>query len=210
MSLTKTYPLATAFRWLAQMRGAQPVSGERLPKQGPTLLGSERSRALKSWAIVGFRQNPFLKDSHDETGCQKGPTMSRSLKMLCVMFTLAAPAAQAGSDVNINNEPHILNSLLSASIGAMIADKCPSISRRKGYAFRKAIELQNYARRQGYSKQQIQSFLDDPVQQRRFKKSAEAYLVGKGVNLKDAASFCAAGRAEISSGTLAGRLIRQN
>lgn len=134
-------------------------------------------------------------------------------RFLIVPILLAATAgvatAAASQDVALRDEAHINSTLLSAAIGAMIAHECDGIEPRKVFAAIKAWQLNNYALRQGYTEDEIDAFLHDKAEERRKHDDALEYLTAEhGVRAGDAASYCAAGMAEIERGSLAGRLIR--
>ncbi|MBK5935033.1 hypothetical protein C8N32_101200 [Rhodovulum imhoffii] len=105
---------------------------------------------------------------------------------------------------------HINGSLLSAAIGDEIRKHCPTISPRLFLAMKKAWELEQYARKLGYSDAQIEAFLESERERDRMRALRDKYLRANGVIKGDAESYCRLGRAEIAKGTLTGILLREN
>ncbi|MGR3661209.1 MAG: DUF5333 domain-containing protein [Paracoccaceae bacterium] len=117
-------------------------------------------------------------------------------------------AASAQDRTPINQEKHINASLLSAAIGKLIQDECTTIKPRMMLAIWKANELNRYARKLGYSKTEIRSFVESKTEQKRMRRDANHYLKSHGVIKGNAATYCAVGRSEINRGTLTGTLLR--
>ena len=125
-------------------------------------------------------------------------------------FVLAASALTATAQdlLPLNKEKQINSSLLSAAIGAIIQDKCTTISPRLLLAIWKAKSLQRYALNIGYTQEEIEAFVNSKVEKRRMRRAANSYLRANGVVKNEEATYCAAGRAEIAAGSLTGKLLR--
>jgi hypothetical protein len=120
---------------------------------------------------------------------------------------LAAPAALAAK-VPLREESHIVGSLVAARVADAIRKSCPTISARTFVVLMKMSELKSYARSKGYTSAEVESFLEDPKEKARLKQLAADHLKKAGARAGEPESYCAAGRAEIARGTLAGALIR--
>jgi len=132
-----------------------------------------------------------------------------SVLALGVLAALALPA-QAQARVSLSEDAHITNSLVSAAVGAAIADQCGAIEPRNVTVFFKTMALKRYAQDLGYSTKEINAFVRDREERRRVRELARDYLTKNGVKIDDTASFCALGRAEIAKKSLTGQLLRQN
>ena len=122
----------------------------------------------------------------------------------------AAPAATATDYTAIREDAHIHARLLAASKAYVIQESCPSLDRRKFYLITEALKLQSYARKLGYTNKEISTYVDDKVEQARFRALAEPWAFSQGAVKGDAESFCAVGRAEIENRTEVGAFLRED
>ena len=107
----------------------------------------------------------------------------------------------------LSKEKYINDRLIAARIADRIRRTCPTIDGRILYAYGEARKLQGYARKQGYSKAQIDAFLDSKPDKKRIYAVAEDYLTRRGAKSGDAQSFCAIGRQEIANKSIIGSLL---
>lgn len=129
---------------------------------------------------------------------------------LSLSLVMAAVPAAAQARVALNEEEHINTTLVSAAVGALIAENCDRIEPRKFTAMVKAWQLKNYALSKGYTGEEIDAFLRNRDENKRVRMAAEAYLVKNGVVAGDAHSYCTIGLAEIEDDTLTGQLLWAN
>jgi hypothetical protein len=128
-----------------------------------------------------------------------------------VMAALVAGSmanADAGTLPPINQDSHIINSLLAAAIGDEIRKNCPTISPRMFRVYTKAKALERYALKKGYSEEEIEKFLDSEAEREAMRARRDAYLKANDVVEGDAKSYCSLGMKEIASGSLTGFLLR--
>ena len=100
-----------------------------------------------------------------------------------------------------------LGRLIAARIADQIRRNCPTIEGRIVFAFQQARALQRYALDKGYSKDQIDAFLDSKPDRKRIYAVAEDYMASKGVREGDEASYCKLGQAEIAANSVTGSLL---
>ena len=131
------------------------------------------------------------------------------LALIAGILALGATTASAQAAVPLNEEPHINNSLMAVAVGNAIRKTCPSISARMLVALSKGRELQNYALEKGYSKDEMEAFLDNKTEKARVKALAADYMAANGVVDGDVESYCTLGRAEIAKDSLIGSLLRE-
>lgn len=128
-----------------------------------------------------------------------------------IMAALAAGTmAQATAEAlpPINQDKHIINSLLAAAIGDEIRKNCPTISPRLLKVWHEAKQLERYALSKGYTEEEIDAFLDSKPERKAMRARRDAYLAAKGVAEGDAGSYCALGEKEIAAGSLTGSLLQ--
>jgi len=120
----------------------------------------------------------------------------------------AAVAAQALPPLSQNS--YVTDRLVAARVADRIRRTCPTISARLIYAYMQARALKAHALKQGYTEDQIETFLDDKAEKRKIYATAEKYLADNGATPDNVQGFCALGRKEIENRTIAGSLIYAN
>lgn len=131
------------------------------------------------------------------------PLRSAMLALGCVA-ALAVPAAALEP---LSSEKYINDRLIAARIADRIRRECPSIDGRLVYAYQQARALQRYALDKGYTKAQVDAFLDSKSDKQRIYAVAEDYMARNGVVKGNAESFCQLGRQEIANRTVTGSLL---
>ena len=131
------------------------------------------------------------------------PLRSAMLALGCVA-ALAVPAAALEP---LSSEKYINDRLIAARIADRIRRECPSIDGRLVYAYQQARALQRYALDKGYTKAQVEAFLDSKSDKQRIYAVAEDYMARNGVVKGNAESFCQLGRQEIANRTVTGSLL---
>ena len=134
--------------------------------------------------------------------------MRKPFALMAIAATLFGSAAFAQDRVGLDEDERINRALLSASVSLGVARVCEAMEIRQFFGLIKALELRNYARGLGYSDDEINDFINDPVQQKRLERLAWRYMTSNGVRAGDAESHCALGRHEIERRSLSGRLLR--
>ena len=140
----------------------------------------------------------------------KGTAMisARTLAALAAAtLTLGALAAPAAALEPLSQERHINSRLIAARIADRIRRECPTLNARMLYAYGQARALERYALDKGYSRAEVEAFLDDKAERRRIYAVAEDYMARNGVKKGDAESYCRLGRQEIANGTVTGSLL---
>lgn len=138
-----------------------------------------------------------------------GISLSLKTALMAGVLALAATTASAQAAVPLHEEPHINKSLVAVAVGNAIRKTCPSISARMLVALSKGRELQKYALNKGYSRDEMDAFLENKAEKTRVKGLAAAYMAANGVVDGDVKSYCALGRAEIKKDSLIGSLLKE-
>ncbi len=123
---------------------------------------------------------------------------------LALCAILAFPAA---AKVPLAEEPHINDSLLAVAVGDAIRSTCPTMYARMITFYFKAKALEKYARKLGYTEEEVEAFLDNRSEKARVRVLALAYMAAHGVVDGDVESYCRLGRAEIEAESLIGSLL---
>lgn len=103
----------------------------------------------------------------------------------------------------------IENGLLVIMVGTFIVEGCDEIEVRRVRSTPYMMGLARQAMGLGFSRAEVEEFIDDPVEQARVEARADAWLAQNGAGRGDAASLCRVGRDEISAGSTIGRMLRQ-
>ena len=125
---------------------------------------------------------------------------------ICAGATVLATTAHALPP--LESVDAVRNGLITAAIAYEISEVCPGIDVRllRGIAYLEG--LKGEARRLGYSRDEIDDFIEDKAAKARLEASARAQLEAKGAVRGDANSHCQVGQAEISANSQIGRLLR--
>ena len=141
---------------------------------------------------------------------RRGFGMMNRVAMAVVLagLTLAAPAL--AGPVPMAQNPHINDELRAGFAGDILRKTCPTISARMLVVMGRLWDLKSYAEEQGYTAEDYDAFRSDPVQKKRLKDEAAAYLAAAGAKEGDVESFCAVGEAEIAKNSPLGQLLRSS
>ncbi|WP_209425836.1 DUF5333 family protein [Pararhodobacter sp. SW119] len=124
----------------------------------------------------------------------------------------AEPRQMGQAEVNetLRNDPQIYNGLYLAATVAEIVRRCESLA-GPGRLARTTyfLGLYNQARRLGFTRAQIEGFVEDEDERERLSTRVRAYVESKGARMDDPASICALGRAEMAAGTPVGRRLSE-
>lgn len=124
---------------------------------------------------------------------------------LIAVLPLAASAATGLPP--LSQERYINDRLIAARIADRIRKECPTMGARIIYAFQQARALERYALDKGYSKAEVDAFVDSKPDRQRIYATAEEYLARNGATPGDPDSFCRLGRAEIDRRSVTGSLL---
>lgn len=127
------------------------------------------------------------------------------LARVLLALTLTTTLVQA--KVPLRDEAHINAQLLAAQIGDILRKTCPDAGARYFVVYRKINALKAYAAEKGYTREEVEAFLDDRTEKNRIKGQAEAYLAEAGAVKGDVESYCRVAREEVRRGTLTGELL---
>ncbi len=132
------------------------------------------------------------------------------MRRLALILSLCLPVPALAQTPPLSENPYVNDRLVQARVADRIRKECPTISARFVYALNQARALERWALDQGYTRAEIDAFLDSRADKRRIYAAAEEYLSANGAVAGDAQSFCRVGEAEIAAGTVTGSLIYRN
>jgi len=147
--------------------------------------------------------------------------LTRSFAAAILVAVLALPVAtsaapepgnmtQAQVNETLRNTPDLWNALYLAAVVNEIARRCDNLRGPGRFErTRYFLALYNQARRLGFSRAQLEAFVEDQGERARMTGHVEAYFRSKGARSDDPASICALGRAEMAAGTPVGQRLSE-
>lgn len=117
-------------------------------------------------------------------------------------------AARADRWQPLRDDPTISSGLTVIAVGRRIQDQCDEIAPRMLRALAFAEALVDHAEALGFTRAELNAYIDDRDEQNRYREIARAYFAARGTAWDDPAGLCRLGRDEISAGSQIGRLLR--
>lgn len=127
------------------------------------------------------------------------------MTLAALLVALSGTAAMALPPLRDN--AYINERLIAAQVGDEIRKACKTISPRLVYAYSQMKKLEAYAKKLGYSDNEIKAFIRNKDEKKRVRTAAWAYMRSKGVVEGNSESYCKLGREEIAAGTITGSLL---
>ena len=151
------------------------------------------------------------------------PTMrlSQTLRTAALALAIALPSVaavaaepremtQAQVNETLRNTPDIYNALYLAALVNEIARRCDDL-RGPGRLARTSyfLGLYHQGRRLGFSRAQMEAFVEDKGERARMTTLVRNYIEARGARMEDSASICALGRAEMAARTDIGQRLSE-
>ena len=125
-----------------------------------------------------------------------------------VFFIVGFGTTSAAANVPLKDVEEISEGLLQVGMADMIRNNCDTISARIIAAALFINGLENRARKLGYSKAEINSYVKNEPEKARLLGIARARLQNKGVILDQPKTYCTVGLAEINARSSIGKLLK--
>jgi len=148
-------------------------------------------------------------------------TRNSSIRTVLLALAIAVPSGslaaaeprqmtQAEVNASIRANQDLYNPLFLAGVVRQVVKYCDSLqgpSRMQRQAFFMPLYLA--ARRAGYSRAQLEAFVEDEGEREHMKMLVAQFLAQRGVQLSDEQAVCAFGRQEMAAGTAIGQRLRE-
>jgi uncharacterized membrane protein len=128
--------------------------------------------------------------------------------VLSVALAGAAVAGSASTKPGLPQENDINSGLLAVAVADKIRRECKSISGRFFRARAYMNGLKDIATERGYTKSEINAYVNDDAEQDRMRAKRNAYFKSKGASNLDPQSLCVLGREEIRRNSQIGSLLK--
>lgn len=133
---------------------------------------------------------------------------TRSLALSAFVAPVLMMSATHGAAASLSENKTINDGLFAIAAADEIRKTCPSIDARMLKALGFLNSLESHARQQGYSKREIDDFVDSKADKKRLEKRAADYLAAKGAVSARPETYCTVGRAEIAANSQIGALLK--
>ena len=130
-----------------------------------------------------------------------------ALTGVALLTTLTA--ARADQYEALRADPRVQNGVLIIAIGDIIRDNCSNIADRRGRSIPFLVGLVRHAQSLGYSRSEIEAYVDSEEERDRVEDLARRWIVQQGADFSTPETICAVARDEISAQSAIGRLIRE-
>lgn len=124
---------------------------------------------------------------------------------LALGLALGTPAAALPP---LGDVPAIRDGLIDVAIAYEISQVCPTIQARMLRGIGRLNGLKSTARQMGYSRDEVNAFVDDSHEKAQLETMARARLVSMGATRGDVQAHCLVGQREIARGSSVGSLLR--
>lgn len=141
---------------------------------------------------------------------QKGHAMRFAALTLAATMTLAS-ASQASTDPRppLREVQEIDGPMLSVALAIEISDQCAAIAPRNLKGLLLLNRLNGRARDLGYSKEEIDAYVNSADEKQRMRARGETYVKSKGLDPEKTADLCSLGMAEIAQNSPIGALLKE-
>lgn len=131
-----------------------------------------------------------------------------SIVSLAAAVAIVALSGSLSAKPALKDVEYVREGLISVGIAYEISQRCDSIDARIFRGINFLNGLRGHARSLGYSDAEIDAYINDKDEENRLEGVARARLATLGAQEGNEASYCAAGRSEMASGSSIGRLLR--
>ena len=129
------------------------------------------------------------------------------MRRIAVLVSTATVVGMTSAAADLKDERAISEGLITVGIAYEISEVCPSIDPRRLRGLNYLLSLRGHALSLGYSRAEVDAYIDDDAEKDRLEAIARRRLEGMGAPRGDAAAHCAVGRAEVAKDSQIGRLL---
>ena len=125
-----------------------------------------------------------------------------------VALATVLSAGHSSAQTALKDVAKVRDGIIFVGMAYEISEQCDSINARlfRGLGFLQS--LRRHARDLGYSEAEVDAYINDDAEKDRLEGIARAQLAQLGAVPGQAATYCAAGRAQIDANTRVGWLLR--
>ncbi|WP_371054740.1 DUF5333 domain-containing protein [Rhodosalinus sp. K401] len=135
--------------------------------------------------------------------------MRRPIAAALAAMLLAGTATASDARPPLREVEEIDGALLAVAIADEIRTRCDTIDARMLRALATLNRLENRARDLGYTKSEIDAYVNSKDEKARIRALGERYVRQQGADPESLADICDLGRREIARGSAIGALLRK-
>lgn len=132
------------------------------------------------------------------------------MRVLIIAALTGFMATSALANPPLREVKQINDGLLYVGLADEIRKTCDGISGRIFKGIGRLRSIHRLAQDMGYSKAEIEAFVDNRAEKNRLKALGKTYLKANGASQSDPQSMCALGRKEIAKQSEIGTLLYEN
>ncbi len=129
----------------------------------------------------------------------------RKIVLTALILGLATPTMALPP---LHEDARVLSGFYSIGLADEIRKRCDTIEPRIFRAIFYLRSLESYAKKAGYTSEDIDELQDNKAEKQKLKKRINADLAKRGATPETPEGYCTVGREEIAKGSAAGRLLR--
>ncbi len=131
----------------------------------------------------------------------------KKILILTLGLTIGALPARA-NEVPLRDVEYVSEGIIATGIAYEIGRVCPSLTARVLAGIFFLYELQSYAYDLGYSKAEVDGYINDKDEKIRLEAVARSRLAEMGAVAEQPETYCTVGRQEIAAQSQIGKLLR--
>lgn len=123
-------------------------------------------------------------------------------------LSLALVATPLAARPPLSEVSKVTEGLIATGIAHEISEVCPSLQARRLRGFGFLMSLRQHARSLGYSRDEVDAYVDNDAEADRLEGIARARLAEMGAVKGQPGTYCRVGRREMAADSQIGRLLR--
>lgn len=131
----------------------------------------------------------------------------KNILILTLGLTFSALPARA-NEAPLKDVPYVSEGIIATGIAYEIGRVCPSLTARVLAGIFFLSELQSHAYGLGYSKAEVDAYINDKDEKLRLEAIARTRLVAMGAVVDQPETYCTVGHQEIAAESQIGKLLR--
>lgn len=181
------------------MRGGRVMQHLETYREGrtPCCLGSE-----------GFPLGGGMRGKAHAITAPSRKDSGMFFKVLSISILLIAAPIAAKAGHPLWNDSRVHKELFDIAVADQVRKNCSSISGRIILGMRQVRDLYAHAQSLGYSRKQVEDFVNNKAEQNELRIRVLAYFAKNSASVSTPNGLCALGKREINNNTGIGRLLR--
>ena len=126
------------------------------------------------------------------------------------LLAVAMTASPVFAKPSLWSYERIDNGLFDIGVAWGVKENCTTLKENRLNGVMFSLGLYNFAKAQGYTHDEVKSFLDSDAEKAKLRKRVTIYFNDQGLNPDTPNALCEFGKTEIANGSQVGKLLRKN